>query len=448
MYGDYEAQRHWMEITYNLKAEEWYINTSNNNLTYWGLDYPPLSAYISNFFAYYINYIDPNAINLHTSHGYETFTTRSAMRLTVLFSDIFVLFPSLYLVSSCSYSCLCFFLTLPSLILIDHAHFQYNGISAALFLFTMYCLCKKRYDAVGSCLYCLCVYFKQMNLYYSLPISTVLLTRFIHKLSNTQQAIKYATYIVISISITTLIIFYPWLSIPELSNIFHRIFPVSRGLYEDKVSNVWCTIYTILPRSIRPSNLPSIQLCTFMTLITTLPFCISIMKDPYSFSGIMCNISGAALSSYLFSFQVHEKQILLPLVPIAALYDTFPNTSTYFSFIATFSIFPLLYREGCFTAYIAMIGIHFITTFFIAGRDVKKRLKYGTVVSINLGLVCILHALLMFVDPGKTYPDIFVVALMTFCCFHFCILYFILLYYSGFFQIVTQFTCRIKIKKT
>ena len=24
MFGDYEAQRHWMEITYNLPASEWY----------------------------------------------------------------------------------------------------------------------------------------------------------------------------------------------------------------------------------------------------------------------------------------------------------------------------------------------------------------------------------------------------------------------------------------
>ena len=25
MFGDYEAQRHWMEITYNLPAKEWYF---------------------------------------------------------------------------------------------------------------------------------------------------------------------------------------------------------------------------------------------------------------------------------------------------------------------------------------------------------------------------------------------------------------------------------------
>lgn len=47
MFGDYEAQRHWMEITVNLTPVEWYKNSSNNDLLYWGLDYPPLTAYHS-----------------------------------------------------------------------------------------------------------------------------------------------------------------------------------------------------------------------------------------------------------------------------------------------------------------------------------------------------------------------------------------------------------------
>ncbi|VDO95417.1 unnamed protein product [Soboliphyme baturini] len=45
MFGDYEAQRHWMEITTNLPITHWYRNGTNNDLLYWGLDYPPLTAY-------------------------------------------------------------------------------------------------------------------------------------------------------------------------------------------------------------------------------------------------------------------------------------------------------------------------------------------------------------------------------------------------------------------
>ncbi|CAG8770075.1 14497_t:CDS:2, partial [Racocetra fulgida] len=41
MYGDYEAQRHWMELTLHVPINQWYYY----NLDWWGLDYPPLTAY-------------------------------------------------------------------------------------------------------------------------------------------------------------------------------------------------------------------------------------------------------------------------------------------------------------------------------------------------------------------------------------------------------------------
>ncbi len=47
MFGDYEAQRHWMELTIHLPIQDWYENTTQNDLQYWGLDYPPLTAYFS-----------------------------------------------------------------------------------------------------------------------------------------------------------------------------------------------------------------------------------------------------------------------------------------------------------------------------------------------------------------------------------------------------------------
>ncbi len=58
MFGDYEAQRsalgpasvhragrHWMEVTVNLPAIDWYTHGPDNDLLYWGLDYPPLTAF-------------------------------------------------------------------------------------------------------------------------------------------------------------------------------------------------------------------------------------------------------------------------------------------------------------------------------------------------------------------------------------------------------------------
>ena len=47
IHGDFEAQRHWMEITTNLPVSQWYTDSPENELSYWGLDYPPLTAYHS-----------------------------------------------------------------------------------------------------------------------------------------------------------------------------------------------------------------------------------------------------------------------------------------------------------------------------------------------------------------------------------------------------------------
>lgn len=40
MHGDFEAQRHWLELTQHVPLSKWYFY----DLQYWGLDYPPLTA--------------------------------------------------------------------------------------------------------------------------------------------------------------------------------------------------------------------------------------------------------------------------------------------------------------------------------------------------------------------------------------------------------------------
>jgi alpha-1,3-glucosyltransferase len=71
-FGDYEAQRHWMELTLHLPSSDWYRNTSDNDLAYWGLDYPPLSAYQSWIHARLINASLPDAVALRSSRGFES----------------------------------------------------------------------------------------------------------------------------------------------------------------------------------------------------------------------------------------------------------------------------------------------------------------------------------------------------------------------------------------
>jgi alpha-1,3-glucosyltransferase len=61
-----------MEVTLHTPVREWYSQTPQNNLSYWGLDYPPLTAYQSYLHGLFVSAFEPEAVALGTSHGYET----------------------------------------------------------------------------------------------------------------------------------------------------------------------------------------------------------------------------------------------------------------------------------------------------------------------------------------------------------------------------------------
>ena len=76
MHGDYEAQRHWMEIATQLPISQWYFH----DLQWWGLDYPPLTAYHSWAMGKIGSLIDPSWFSLHTSRGMEDQQLKVFMR--------------------------------------------------------------------------------------------------------------------------------------------------------------------------------------------------------------------------------------------------------------------------------------------------------------------------------------------------------------------------------
>ena len=100
MFGDYEAQRHWMEVTLGLPPAEWYRGAHPaNDLQYWGLDYPPLTAYQSYACGRLVALFEPAAVALGRSRGWETARSKRLLRLTVLLCDLLVLFPAAWLLA-------------------------------------------------------------------------------------------------------------------------------------------------------------------------------------------------------------------------------------------------------------------------------------------------------------------------------------------------------------
>jgi len=155
---------------------EWYQQTPDNNLLYWGLDYPPLTAYHAWLCGKIAQFYEPEMVKLNTSRGYETLSSKLYMRASSLIPDIIIYFVAIwYFVYHSFYkhkseleklSAFLLILIQPGLILIDHGHFQYNSISLG-FAVGAIGLIINNYDVAGSVLFCLSLNYKQMSLYYA-----------------------------------------------------------------------------------------------------------------------------------------------------------------------------------------------------------------------------------------------------------------------------------------
>lgn len=59
-----------------------------------------------------------------------------------------------------------------------------------------------------------------------------------------KRLIKLGTIVILTFAV----LWSPWLgSIQSFLQVLHRIFPLARGVFEDKVSNVWCIVNVVIP---------------------------------------------------------------------------------------------------------------------------------------------------------------------------------------------------------
>ncbi|KAL5112986.1 ADP-ribose glycohydrolase ARH3 [Taenia crassiceps] len=124
-------------------------------------------------------------------------------------------------------------MSFPGIILVDHGHFQYNCVSLGLFVMSLV-LFSKDFDVIGSVFFCLAILYKQMELYHALPIFFFLLSKcFSRSLVN---GLKRVAILAATVCLSFLLVFLPFLtSLDGLKYVGLRMFPVDRGLFEDKV---------------------------------------------------------------------------------------------------------------------------------------------------------------------------------------------------------------------
>ncbi|KAF8058079.1 dolichyl pyrophosphate Man9GlcNAc2 alpha-1 [Scenedesmus sp. PABB004] len=375
-YGDYEAQRHWMELTTNLPVVEWYQDGPHNDPKYWPLDYPPLSGYQSYLHGLLVRAFDPAAVALGTSRGYETHFSKQLMRWTVLLSDVLIFFPAAVLAArafgapgpaprgarsggaaavSGRLFVLAAALLQPAAVLIDHGHFQYNCISLGLTALAATAIAARR-DVLGSVLFSAALNHKQMALFYAPAFFAHLLGRCLQQRGAARKVLAVAR-LGAAVVATFVVCWSPWLtSLEAAGQVARRIFPVGRGLYEDYLSNWWCVSSVAVKwKGLVASQAALAPLCAALTLAAAAPSMAHQLARP-SPRGLLLGMANSALAFYMFGYQVHEKSILLPLLPVTLLAASEPDAAVWGPVVGAFSMFPLLSRDGLAPAYAATLA--------------------------------------------------------------------------------------------
>ncbi|KAF8627459.1 hypothetical protein AX17_006272 [Amanita inopinata Kibby_2008] len=446
MYGDYEAQRHWMELTIHLPMQKWY----SYDLPYWGLDYPPLTAYVSWLCGVVGSWIEPSWFALDKSRGIETEGSKVFMRSTVIILDALVYVPALLMFvhvwqgtrSKRTQSvALLTLLFQPALLLVDFGHFQYNSVMLGLTLFALNFFAMGK-DLWGAVCFVLSLGFKQMALYYAPAVGTYLLAKCIY-LGRPQGERLFVRLAVVTVS-TFFILFLPFLPpFAPLSGTMQsivRIFPFARGLFEDKVSNFWCATNVLIKWRHWASRGFLVKMSTILTTLGFFPAVLIMLNagrklqlartsarvadnqtaQPPFLALLPYALLTSSLSFFLFSFQVHEKTILLPLLPITLLLSGASADSPAYTWgvlvnnVAMFSMWPLLKKDG--------LGLQYVATLVLWNRLVgynpfswspKSFIRLFTLVIYGAAMA--LHMLEMIVTPPKRYPDLFPVLNVLVC---------------------------------
>ncbi|XP_059060050.1 probable dolichyl pyrophosphate Glc1Man9GlcNAc2 alpha-1,3-glucosyltransferase [Achroia grisella] len=393
---DFEVHRNWLAVTHNLSIDQWYYDSTSE----WTLDYPPFFAWLEYMLSHVAKYFDPKMLNV-TSLNYASDMTIWFQRLSVIVLDLIYICG----VKSCSNligngKLLVFILLIsnPGLLMVDHIHFQYNGFLYGFLLLSISNIITSNY--IQSAIW-FAVLLNLKHIYiYMAPVYTVYLLRAYCFTIPSDDGIHTPWYsfsvlnlFKLAITVTTVFILSFGPFIEHLPQLLSRLFPFKRGLcHAYWAPNFWAlynfgdkVLEHILPKlgitvpKVQASMtgglvqefdhivLPSIK--PWMTFIlaggSILPALIKLWylcadRRYRALSFIRCLIV-CATCSFMFGWHVHEKAILMILIPLSFMSVLGAVDGKLFLIISTvghYSLFPLLYPKNLLAIKIFMLLTH------------------------------------------------------------------------------------------
>ena len=371
---DLEVHRNWLAVTSSVPSDRWYYNEDSK----WTLDYPPLFAYFEFLLSVPATMVDPNITQLHNL-GYASDKCVTFQRLTVVASDfVLILATNAYVTTlreNLKYRTIALSLLVvcnSGLLLVDHIHFQYNGMLLGILIFSLVAM-KREFFITSAALFTVLLLFKHIFVYLAPAYFVFLLTHYcFHTRHSKHSMVTIATLRVLALSLTvlsvTLLSLLPFLS--HLPQLLSRLFPFKRGLtHAYWAPNIWAlynTADTVLTKLVLSQSgstltrglvgegshlyLPSVSpLVTLVcTLIAMLPGIIIGMRANRSnnpFLTFVTSLTLCGFAAFLFGWHVHEKAILMVIIPFTLVAIEQPAVTpiyTLLSCVGVFSLFPLV----------------------------------------------------------------------------------------------------------
>ncbi|KAH3900173.1 probable Dolichyl pyrophosphate Glc1Man9GlcNAc2 alpha-1,3-glucosyltransferase [Saccharomycodes ludwigii] len=412
---DFDVHRNWMAITNKLPLTEWYFEATNQ----WTLDYPPFFAYfeyiLSKFVPKYV--IDDGCLDI-VEVGHFSFPTIFFQRSTVIISEI-LLFVVLQIFinkskineRAANFIVASSIVLSPGFLIIDHIHFQYNGF---LFSILIASIISAKFEHYLTCafFFTVALCFKHIYLYLAPSFFVFLLRVYVLNIHKNFEFKSYKSlfglirwYNLVKLSFVVLsvllVCFAPFIG--SYKQLLVRLFPFSRGLTHSYWAPNFWAVYSFLDKVLAmilktsPKKdigvpnintgtrglvqdveflvLPQIEpkitfiLTLFYQMIATFPvlFCPN-------FKRFLGSLTLCGYASFLFGWHVHEKAILLVIIPFSFLVISDRRLLTPFRLVTSasyVSLFPLLFTSQDFLLKILYVSV-WCLIFFFSLRDVTK----------------------------------------------------------------------------
>lgn len=434
---DFEVHRHWLAITHNLKRDKWYYDETSR----WTLDYPPFFAWFECALSYVAAQVDPAMLRI-SNLNYASWCTVVFMRTSVIFTDILYA----YAVYRCCRSIsrfqrrqkvdvwaddlfiICMLLmTNVGLLMLDHIHFQYNGFLYGLLLLSINCALEDK-NLQAAFWFATLLNFKHVFLYMAPAYFVYLLRNCCFKAKSSQANWKNFQFIslmklgaivgsVFSCSFLPFVVHQN-----HLRQILSRLFPFKRGLtHAYWAPNFWAiynfvdNVFTVVGMKFNLLSAATCQTTTTRGLVEEYKHCVLPSVTPwvtfmlaglfmlpslYSLwtrpnqpwelvrSAILC-----AFSSFMFGWHVHEKAVLMMIIPLSLLVlfrDKEARLYLMLSTVGHFSIMPLLFQEAESPTKLLMFVLFASYAFF------SLSLKFSEPVQFILPLLSIGESVYLF----------------------------------------------------